>query len=67
MQRCHNIKKISEEEIIKESGLVLDYDEIARKGSMSREEGLILFWFFKLEISDEKCVSCDIRISILNA
>ena len=45
MQRCHNIKKISEEEIIKESGLVLDYDEIARKGSMSREEGLISKWY----------------------
>ena len=45
MQRCHNINKISEEEIIKDSGLVLDYDEIARKGSMSREEGLISKWY----------------------
>ncbi len=45
MQRCDNIKKISEEEIIKQSGLVLDYDEIARKGSMSREEGLISKWY----------------------
>jgi len=45
MQRCFNIKKISEEEIIKQSGLVLDYDEIARKGSMSREEGLISKWY----------------------
>ncbi len=45
MQRCHNIKQISEEEIIKESGLILDYDEISRKGSMSREEGLISKWY----------------------
>ena len=31
----------SDYELVKEAGLVLDYDEIARKGSMTREEFLI--------------------------
>ena len=34
----------SEEEYIKDQGLVIDYDEIARKGKMSKEEALISKW-----------------------
>ena len=34
----------SDEEIIKESGLILDFDEIARKGAMTREEIAIAKW-----------------------
>jgi sulfite reductase beta subunit-like hemoprotein/NADPH-dependent glutamate synthase beta subunit-like oxidoreductase/ferredoxin len=34
-----------DEEAVKEAGLVLDYDEIARKGSMSREEISISKWY----------------------
>jgi formate dehydrogenase major subunit len=42
-----NLSKIrrSDEEAVKEAGLVLDYDEIARKGSMSREETSISKWY----------------------
>jgi sulfite reductase beta subunit-like hemoprotein/NADPH-dependent glutamate synthase beta subunit-like oxidoreductase/ferredoxin len=45
MQR--SIKKLrrSDEEAVKDSGLILDYDEIARKGSMSREETSISKWY----------------------
>jgi formate dehydrogenase major subunit len=35
----------SEEEYIKDQGLVIDYDEIARKGKMSKEEALISKWY----------------------
>jgi sulfite reductase beta subunit-like hemoprotein len=42
-----NLSKIrrSDEEAVKETGLILDYDEIARKGSMSREETSISKWY----------------------
>jgi sulfite reductase beta subunit-like hemoprotein/NADPH-dependent glutamate synthase beta subunit-like oxidoreductase/ferredoxin len=45
MQR--NLSKVrrSDEEAVKEAGLVLDFDEIARKGSMSREEISIAKWY----------------------
>lgn len=45
MQR--NLAKLrrSDEEAVKDAGLVLDYDEIARKGSMSREEISISKWY----------------------
>lgn len=35
----------TEEEEIKEAGFVLDFDEIARKGDMSKEEKLIAKWY----------------------
>ena len=45
MQRKLEFKQRSEEEEIKESGLNIDFDEIAKKGKMSKEEGLIAKWF----------------------
>lgn len=45
MQRKLTRTKQTEEEQIKEAGLILDYDEIARKGSMSKEEGLVSKWY----------------------
>lgn len=45
MQRKLEKKLRSDEEIIKDMGLILDYDEIARKGSMSREEAAISKWY----------------------
>lgn len=45
MQRQLSFKRRSEDEEVKETGLVIDYDEIARKGSMSKEEALISKWF----------------------
>lgn len=45
MQRKLTFQQRSEDEEIKESGLVIDFDEIARKGKMSKEEGLIAKWF----------------------
>lgn len=41
MQRKLELKRISDEEQIKSSGLILDFDEIARKGEMSKEEIMI--------------------------
>ncbi|MGD0900551.1 MAG: FAD-dependent oxidoreductase, partial [Thermoguttaceae bacterium] len=38
MQRRLQHQRRSDEEAVKEAGLILDFDEIARKGSMSREE-----------------------------
>ena len=38
MQRRLEHQRRSDEEAIKEAGLILDFDEIARKGSISREE-----------------------------
>jgi formate dehydrogenase major subunit len=38
MQRRLEHRRRSDEEAVKEAGLILDFDEIARKGSMSREE-----------------------------
>ena len=45
MRRKLVLQQISEEETIKKEGLTLDYDEIARKGSMTREEVLISKWY----------------------
>jgi formate dehydrogenase major subunit len=45
MQRNLLKQRRSDEEAIKEAGLVLDFDEIARKGSMSREETIIAKWY----------------------
>jgi len=38
MQRKLQKLRQSDDEAVKQSGLILDFDEIARKGSMSREE-----------------------------
>jgi len=42
-----NLEKrhVSEDEIVKDHGLFLDYDEIARKGSMSGGEKSISKWY----------------------
>ncbi len=45
MQRKLNTCRITDEEKIKQAGLVLDFDEIARKDSMSGEEALIAKWY----------------------
>ena len=45
MQRKLQSLRRSDEEAVKEAGLVLDFDEIARKGSMSREETAIAKWY----------------------
>ena len=45
MQRDLSKQRRSDEEAIKAAGLVLDFDEIARKGSMSREEIAIGKWY----------------------
>lgn len=45
MQRDLSQKRQSDEEAVKAAGLVLDFDEIARKGSMSREEIAIAKWY----------------------
>lgn len=45
MQRKLDRRLRSDEEFIKDGGLILDYDEIARKGSMSREEAAISKWY----------------------
>lgn len=45
MQRLLTFKHRSEEEEVKEAGLTLDFDEIARKGAMSKEETTIAKWF----------------------
>ncbi|MDT8389873.1 MAG: nitrite/sulfite reductase [Lentisphaeria bacterium] len=45
MQRKLTFEKVSEDEEIKAAGLTLDFDEIARKGSMSREESAIAKWY----------------------
>ncbi|MCE9616563.1 MAG: nitrite/sulfite reductase [Lentisphaerae bacterium] len=45
MQRLLTFKHRSEEEEVKDAGLVIDYDEIARKGTMSKEEVSISKWF----------------------
>ena len=45
MQHHLHNKRITNEEQVKEMGLILDFDEIARKGSMSKEEGLIAKWY----------------------
>ncbi|MHC4997780.1 MAG: nitrite/sulfite reductase [Planctomycetota bacterium] len=45
MQRQFTDKKLTAEEHIKNAGLILDFDEIARKGGMSKEEVLIAKWY----------------------
>lgn len=45
MQRLLTFKHRSEEEEVKEAGLTIDFDEIARKGAMSKEETSIAKWF----------------------
>ena len=45
MQRDLQKQRRSDEEAIKQAGLVLDFDEMARKGSMSREEIAIAKWY----------------------
>ncbi len=45
MQRDLSKIRRSDEEAVKQTGLVLDFDEIARKGSMSREEISIAKWY----------------------
>jgi len=45
MQRKLTFERRSEDEEVKEAGLVLDFDEIARKGAMSKEEKNIAKWY----------------------
>ncbi len=45
MQRQLNFERVSEDEQVKAAGLYIDFDEIAKKGSMSKEEGLIAKWY----------------------
>lgn len=45
MQWKNNFNRQSEEEEIKSHGLTLDFDEIARRGAMSKEEKLIGKWY----------------------
>lgn len=45
MQYRLEFERRSEEEYIKDQGLIIDYDEIARKGKMSKEEALISKWY----------------------
>ena len=45
MQRQLSCARVSEDEEIKGAGLYLDFDEIAKKGGMSKEEGLIAKWY----------------------
>ncbi len=45
MQRQMNKRQLSEDEEIKAAGLTLDFDEIAKRGSMSKEEHAIAKWY----------------------
>ncbi len=45
MQRRLTQQRVSEDEEIKAGGLFLDFDEIAKRGSLSKEEGLIAKWY----------------------
>jgi len=45
MQYTEDFRHRSEEEDIKDHGLTLDYDEIARRGTMGKEEKLISKWY----------------------
>lgn len=45
MQFTKDFARRSEEETIKDHGLTLDFDEIARRGAMSKEEKLIGKWY----------------------
>ena len=45
MQHLLGHRRVSSEEQVKDMGLTLDFDEMARKGGMSKEEGLIAKWY----------------------
>jgi formate dehydrogenase major subunit len=45
MQRNLSQLKVTEEEQVKQAGLFLDFDEIVKRGSMSKEEVLIAKWY----------------------
>lgn len=45
MQRKLTFQHRSDDEEIKESGLSIDFDEIAKKGKLSKEEELVAKWF----------------------
>lgn len=45
MQRQLTGKRLSEDEEVKAAGLTLDFDEIAKRGVMSKEEGMIAKWY----------------------
>lgn len=45
MQFQKDFRRRSEEEYIKDAGLYIDYDEIAKKGKMSKEEALVSKWY----------------------
>ncbi len=45
MQRQLTKQRVSEDEEVKAAGLTLDFDEIAKRGSMSKEEGMIAKWY----------------------
>ncbi len=45
MQRRMNKQRLSEDEEIKAAGLTLDFDEIAKRGAMSKEEYAIAKWY----------------------
>ncbi len=45
MQRKLSFRQRSDDEEVKEAGLVIDFDEIAQKGKLSKEEELIAKWF----------------------
>ena len=45
MQRQLNKRRLSEDEEIKAAGLTLDFDEIAKRGTMSKEEASIAKWY----------------------
>jgi len=45
MQYKKDFRRRSDEEYIKDSGLFIDYDEIVRKGKISKEEALISKWY----------------------
>jgi formate dehydrogenase major subunit len=45
MQRNLSQRKVTEEEQVKQAGLFLDFDEIVKRGAMSKEEVLIAKWY----------------------
>jgi sulfite reductase beta subunit-like hemoprotein len=45
MQRQLTFQRMSEDEEVKAAGLYIDFDEIAARGSMSKEEGLVAKWY----------------------
>lgn len=45
MQRTLRFRVRSHDEDVKEAGLVLDFDEIARRGAMSADEALVAKWY----------------------